>query len=622
MNENINSYLDYYLSLEVKPEYAILLRGKWGCGKSWFIKNYMQTNVKNKYLYVSLYGITSYKEIEDAFFEQIHPLLASKGMKVAGKIFKGLLKTTLKIDLNGDGKEDGSISPEIPQINLPDYLKNVDDRVLVFDDLERCSMPTTNILGYINQFVENNGLRVIVIGNEEEIIKKDAAETNLVDSKTYLLIKEKLIGKSFDVISDLNASLNSFIKELEDSGRDEIADIVRLKKSLITEIFETADYENLRHLRQSILDLSRLYSYVPKEARENAEFIKDFLILFFAISFELKRGIIHEDDINQLFIRPFGGAEVTNESSVQQIRKKYSIFNNWYYPLNADLWVSFFKVGFIDEELITNVIIKSPYFPIDNTPNWIKLWKLYELNDEEFEEILKKTYDDFKALKITDKYEILQIAGILISLSNKKIMKTKKETIINYAKSGLKKLKKENTFTVSKNEEFPSNGSNGYGYHSLEDSDFLSLLDFAKIISESSIIDEKPEQAHQLLKSLKELNIDKFRSDVTLNNGGSNLYFNVPILKFIPLSDFVEVYLKMPNKEKRELAWTLERRYKFSDFQIDLREELDWLLKLVKALKKERTKRKLKVSGLAIELMLDKLEIAIEALQNAPAGIS
>src|SRR5690242_4976293 len=93
-NLHIIEYLDYYFSLESSPEYAILLRGKWGAGKSWFINSYREKNKTKEFLYVSLYGVTSYNEIEDSLFQQLHPVLASKGMKLAGKIIKGLIKTT------------------------------------------------------------------------------------------------------------------------------------------------------------------------------------------------------------------------------------------------------------------------------------------------------------------------------------------------------------------------------------------------------------------------------------------------------------------------------------------------------------------------------------------------
>lgn len=140
MNRHIDEYLDYYIALEKPPTYAILLRGNWGSGKSWFIKKYIEEREQSNFIYVSLYGITSYNEIEDIFFQQLHPVLASKGMKLAGKLLKGLIKTTIKVDFDNDGKENGQISSTIPDINLPSFLKNIDSKILVFDDLERCSI--------------------------------------------------------------------------------------------------------------------------------------------------------------------------------------------------------------------------------------------------------------------------------------------------------------------------------------------------------------------------------------------------------------------------------------------------------------------------------------------------
>lgn len=98
INTNVASYLSYYYQLPYSPEYAVLLKGNWGAGKTWFVKNGLK-ETENKYLYVSLYGITSFDEIESAFFEQLHPVLSSKGMQLTSKIFKGVLKTAIKVTL-------------------------------------------------------------------------------------------------------------------------------------------------------------------------------------------------------------------------------------------------------------------------------------------------------------------------------------------------------------------------------------------------------------------------------------------------------------------------------------------------------------------------------------------
>ena len=114
-NEHVEDYLNYYIK-SPKPGFAVMLKGKWGSGKTWFIKDYCERNLstkkepnKQRYLYVSLYGISSYSEIEDSFFQQLHPVLSSKPMAIAGKILKGTLKTAIKVDFNNDGSDDGAI---------------------------------------------------------------------------------------------------------------------------------------------------------------------------------------------------------------------------------------------------------------------------------------------------------------------------------------------------------------------------------------------------------------------------------------------------------------------------------------------------------------------------------
>ena len=134
-NQHILEFLNYYIKLP-NPQYAVLLKGKWGSGKTHFINEYkkeLDTNEK-KYIYVSLYGITSYDEIETKFLESIHPRLYNKKTIFAGKIAKQLLKGTLKIDLDADGKADGNASVQIPNFK-PEDLLNTKDYILIFDDL-------------------------------------------------------------------------------------------------------------------------------------------------------------------------------------------------------------------------------------------------------------------------------------------------------------------------------------------------------------------------------------------------------------------------------------------------------------------------------------------------------
>lgn len=180
-NEHIKEFLRDYAKLN-SPEYAVLIRGEWGAGKTWFVKEVFNLDNKDKKtLYVSVNGMSSIKDIENDFLTQLHPLLNHKNMRRAGRFLAGTLKATLKIDLNNDGVSDGTANINLPNEKLLESLNLSDDALLIFDDLERCSIPIPNLLGYINQFVEHEGLKVILIANEEEI------DTN---TKEYKRIKE------------------------------------------------------------------------------------------------------------------------------------------------------------------------------------------------------------------------------------------------------------------------------------------------------------------------------------------------------------------------------------------------------------------------------------------------
>ena len=41
MNTQLISYLDEYLQMQT-PQFAVMITGKWGCGKTYFIKNCSQ----------------------------------------------------------------------------------------------------------------------------------------------------------------------------------------------------------------------------------------------------------------------------------------------------------------------------------------------------------------------------------------------------------------------------------------------------------------------------------------------------------------------------------------------------------------------------------------------------
>ena len=202
-NDHIIEFLDYYCALEIPPEYGVLIKGPWGSGKSFLINSYIEKQKSDiKFLNISLYGLSTISDVEAQFFQQLNPILSSKGAVLAGTIAKGLLKGTLKIDLDSDGKDDGSVSATVPDVKLSKFLTDTSNHILVFDDLERCEIPLNIILGFINHFVEKNGYKVSIIADEEKLIEEPDSV------KHWSKIKEKLIGKILHAIGVVDVFFN------------------------------------------------------------------------------------------------------------------------------------------------------------------------------------------------------------------------------------------------------------------------------------------------------------------------------------------------------------------------------------------------------------------------------
>src|SRR4051812_43986036 len=356
-NAHVKDYLQYYCSLE-EPGYALLINGKWGIGKTQLVRRIldamMGTGVSSKaelkYLIISLYGMRSSSEIGDELYTQLHPILSSKGMAIAGKVAKGLLKASLKIDL-----ESGSsitASPSIPDIDLPEYLKNTEGFVLVFDDLERSEIPINESLGYINSFVELQGYKAVIIANEVEI----------ADQAAYKKIAEKLIGKKFEITSHVSLVFDEFCNDVSDLEKRKI---FLSNKNLIIDYFKRSGFENLRSLKRFILDFQRFYSMLPDRAAKNDSFVCDIMKSFMIYSFEIAGGTIRASDIEDLWlqeIRSYSGLNDEKNNSYKILKEKYSEYAGRPAIFSFEVWKNLFEKGRVDTQDIEDGVANSKYF--------------------------------------------------------------------------------------------------------------------------------------------------------------------------------------------------------------------------------------------------------------------
>jgi KAP family P-loop domain len=625
-NSHIEEYLDYYCGLE-KPGFAILLKGKWGSGKTWFIEQYRE-NLKEKQqrsIYVSLYGITTFSEIGDAFFQELHPKLSSKGAIVAGKILTEVVKNNLKFDLD--------------KLKLPDYLKNTDQCILIFDDLERCKIDLGNILGYINGFVEHQGLKVIIIANEDELFKMDKNDS----PSGYKTIKEKLIGKTFEVSPDLHGSLENFIEKVQEP---ELKEFLSINAQVIEDVYRKAEYENLRSLKQIILDFERIFKNLPDKSKKKPEFLQDLLKSLMAFSIEIKRGTMLPKDINNLEENHWATLEQSlqssnsHQSSEEQtvpgigeeqtkFQKKLCSYSGLFF---IDLlfpskiwWKTFFDKGIIDRQELEQSLPNSRHFQDEHTPSWLKLWYFSKLNDNEFKVLLKQLESEYGDRNFLIIGEIMHIIGIFLKFSDVELYDKSKKHILEDAKLYLDALKDSNQLDLRNisQSNIPSlnyQSHAGHMFQGRELAEFTELCLYIDGIIESArvesmysagrdlmdIMQSDPERFYRMICSTKSQPSDK--KDLR--------YHEIPIFKYIETCKFIEKFLSMNFEGQQNVFYALSARYRVANYYKRLLEELEWLKSIQKLLLEEANNKKGKLSGYKLEqLNKESLEGIIEDLE-------
>ncbi|WP_394124548.1 P-loop NTPase fold protein [Psychrobacter nivimaris] len=605
-NEHIEEFLRYYFKLPSPPQYAVLLKGKWGVGKTWFLKKIMSQldssdNQKKRHLYVSLYGIASFEEIENEFFRQLHPVLSSKGMALAGKIGKGLLKTALKIDLNDDGKSDASVSSQVPDINLPDYLSNTEGLILVFDDLERASMDLENLLGYINYFVEHQGYKVVIIANEDELVNKEKTS-----DVSYKRIKEKLIGKTFEIQPRLESAISNFIHEIESDSTQEL---FNNNIGLIKDYYRRSAYWNLRHLRQALMDFSRLLESLSDEIKDKEGIVEQLLSTYLVLSFEIKSGEMLPADINnfnesylaELMDRSNnkGMTEEVIDSPYRKVKEKYPAFDLFDMLLEKSIWIDIFDKGLIDKAKIEESLKSSRYFHSDNQPEWMQLWHFMYLKDDDFDNLLKSVTQKFQDKEYKEIEIIMHIAGLFLELSSASVLDITKAKILELAKSHIDKLVEEKISVSHRSDPFHDTSSKGLQYYSKDSNEFRELFEYISSMSEKQINDSLPQLGIDLLDDIKN-RTDSFYKKISYT-GSMNEYHRYPVLKYIRPKDFVKAIIENEPYKRRDIILAISSRYKSSGNIEILSPEIGWLQETVYLLLKQAERKEGKISNLQIK---------------------
>ena len=275
-SEYIEEIFEDYLKTP-QTQYAILINGAWGSGKTYFFKNKLvaiATRESFNTVYLTLNGLSKIEDFKYQFLVKLIPILNQLDPGKAN-IIKTIIST---------------VAQKIGSININDILKDIEidtsklaKYVVCFDDLERCSIPKEEVLGFINNYVEHKNLKVLILSDE----------TKINGNEIYNSIKEKVIGRILNYSNNLETTIPLLLEKYK-SNQPDFYQAVIDKNDFILELLVAFKQENLRNISFYFTTLSKLYP----EVKNHIAYWKEVIFFSLIITIEFKAGNLTSNDYN------------------------------------------------------------------------------------------------------------------------------------------------------------------------------------------------------------------------------------------------------------------------------------------------------------------------------------
>ena len=439
MEDLVESILDYIRS--DYTDYAVMLNGEWGSGKTHFWNNKIKKKIESMQLngkryttiYMSLYGISNLEEISKKIFmettqlmdKNLRRFMNSKGQETIPEYAKTGIDMANFFGVTQNG-------------NKLDYAEffATDDKVLCFDDLERANVDVIDILGYINNFVEHDHIKTIIICNEKELATKLKSSnlemktfiaTYLLDKQNelnksdkpmvekiqdkiehvfdkandYERIKEKLIGETFEYAPKFDYIINGILMRYENNP--DLIRFLRENTGIIISTFNRSGTRNLRILKHALNDFKKIYEMVNKSYSNTSNRVMQTMLIFtIAVSFEIKAGKITKEKFINIKDNEEYKSILVSSRILMDNRQFYikEFDQNYYYNFKAEYYV---RTRIFDMKLFKeNMDTIRNTVDTENLPSYKRLLteEYWKISDNEFEAVIEDIIEDVKEGKI------------------------------------------------------------------------------------------------------------------------------------------------------------------------------------------------------------------------------
>lgn len=258
-----------YLS-DKSPSHATMINGPWGSGKTTFIKDTLN-DIGQKYLYISLYGVCSSNNLRDRVFTSLSSIegVSEEEISKVGKF----IKSVTSVFSDAEGGSVGAIASTIGSTIKTRILSSISkDYCLVFDDIERATIPKNQVLSFINEFIEHQGLRVILLCAEDNI-----SENEYVKEKEKTVLFTNRISRNSRAIADIALP--------RDIGLP--ISILQSSKDELKRLLENISSENLRTIKYAMLCYSKLIDTIAQDFSLKKDDSRQIELIFPCLAFAI-----------------------------------------------------------------------------------------------------------------------------------------------------------------------------------------------------------------------------------------------------------------------------------------------------------------------------------------------
>lgn len=557
VNQHINTYLDQFLSSP--PDFAVLISGDWGSGKTYLVQRYLSQS--RRHLYVSLNGTSKPSDITDRLYFAAFPVIADKTMRAFGSIARtiaGIFR--VKSDLSAK-----------------DLLSIDSYDILVFDDLERSSISASELLGFINTFVEHDTKHVILIGNEVELDKKDG----------YKEIREKVIGFSLTVEPDFSSALCQRYSVLHTDYRD----FLQANHEALLSIIAEGGQRNIRIAKNIVGEFTDIFQQCKSEGIAFEEFSAMFAS-FYVLSYAYKIGAIARSDIRGRSDNDFTAAFLKHADSyvpgpLEELDNRHPNVGIFSTAFDNEYLESKICDGFHDSVKLGRTLgdLLGRSNPKEN-PEWRNLWYLLQQSDEVIEESYNRMMDRFGRRDYHDAGEIFHVFGLLFRMREVGILKlTKAEITRNCVKFVNDKVEDRSLPLLGDDfSDLRYGSAHGLGFTSLQEKGFQSATTFYKTQS-NKLRSKLLLEELNLIFEADQFDVDQFRSIILQGDRDFNVYGR-PFLHQTDPGTLAEAIMRQGANTQFNIIAALGSRYEQSPYPDVSNKEARWLRSLMSKLKK------------------------------------